>query len=205
MEDARRAGYDAVVLGCTEYSAAAYFALEDNASAIEGSLIIDPLSILARRALGRGRRFSHTLGKDFCECESAVYTSSTLQECDAPISNFPYLPGGFAKVDRCLSCMGTDTFQIRQRFVAEYASQKNVKTTVEIGAYRTPMANFMPGESGNAVIIDPLCQSSNVAEAVDALGSRATLLRIDLSSAAPHVEACLRQRASVGQRMLVFE
>ena len=79
-----------------------------------------------------------------------------------------------------------------------------MKTIVEIGAYRTPMANFITSETDNAVIIDPLCQSSNIAEAVDALGSRAPLLRIDLSSAAPHVEAYLRQRASVGQRMLVF-
>ena len=204
LHDARHAGYDAVVLGCTEYSAAAHFAEEDNASTMDTGFIVDPLSILARRALGCGWRFSHALEKDYCECEGSLYCSSALQRCDTPIVKFPYLPGGFDKVDSCLSFMATRTFQQRQRFVAEYVNSDNVQTIVEVGAYRTPIANFMPGKSGNTVIIDPLCQSSNIAEAVDVLGSRATLLRADLEVAASHVEDALRKRASLGRRMLVF-
>ena len=76
LDAARRAGYAAVVLGCTEYSVAAHFAIERNASSLDRDVVVDPLAILARRVLGCGWRFSHARGVDVCECESPGHCAS---------------------------------------------------------------------------------------------------------------------------------
>jgi len=191
--------YSAVVLGCTEFSAAyAWLQKHQPNTMVSHIHFIDPLDALSKELVKKAQgsaksasllgvvreenqckgvqSHSTLLNADVCRCTDDNYYG---KECDVHIEKFPYMPGGWSSVDGCLSFMASDLYQTRAAHIADLLSKEkwleDVNLIVELGSYRTPVitqsAHLKPGMS--SVLVDPLTRFSDVAN----LTSTVELLR----------------------------